>query len=275
MLPLDHNDPDERPLEPQRLARLEALLAQGLERRSAPSELSDRVRAVLSNDEAGEAERVRSIVACLDRHRTPDELRDRVVATLRPDDAELERRAARLESWLAPIPAPAELRERVQLELNTDLSVAGALRGLERQRVPHVLERLVDEEIRDDKAVAKRFVGSLPKPGAPRDLDLAARLAAEEARRSNATHGVVLTGPWRRVIAAAALLLATGSIAWVVIDSDGVEPIERPSFRLQGRQVASINEFHPMARGLAEGLGVVGADDTLSGESPTTDGGGR
>jgi hypothetical protein len=86
---------------------------------------------------------------------------------------------------------------------------------------------------------------------------------------------VVLTGPWRRVIAAAALLLATGSIAWVVIDSDGVEPIERPSFRLQGRQVASINEFHPMARGLAEGLGVVGADDTLSGESPTTDGGGR
>ncbi|QDU83011.1 hypothetical protein Pla163_01070 [Planctomycetes bacterium Pla163] len=272
---LDHNDPDERPLEPQRLARLEALLAQGLERRHVPSELSDRVRSMLSSDEAGEAERVRSIVAHLDRHHAPAELRDRVAATLRSDDAELERRAARLESWLAPIAAPDELRERVQLELNTELSVASALRGLERQRAPHVLERLVDEEIRDDKAVAKRFVGSLPKPGAPRDLDLVARLAAEDARRSNASPGVVLTGPWRRAIAAAVLLLATGSIAWVVIDGDGTEPIERPAFRLQGRQVASIDEFHPMARGLAEGLGVLDGNGTLSDESRTTDGGGR
>lgn len=272
---------DDRPLEPQRLQRLEALLA-GLERVDAPDALRPRVEAALGDGDEAAASRVAATLVRLDAHSAPDALRARVERSLAADDDELERRAAARLEGLEALAAPDALRERVQLELSTDAPVSQLISDLERQRVPAVLERLVAEEMVDEKAVTRRFVGSLPKPGAP-----------DELRSTVATRGAgrVLQGRFApasvRAAAAAVLLIGTGVVLWTSGPNEA-RP-ERPSFRLEHRVAGSVDALggglasqFALALGVpasdavrAAGSGDAAADSDSTDGAPTTDGGGR
>jgi|GEM_PF-5979450 len=268
---------DDRPLEPARLGRLEALLA-GLERVDAPAALRLRLESALGDDDAAAASRVTTALARLDARRAPEHLRTRVERTLAPDEDELARRAAAGLDGLAPLTAPDALRERVRLELSTATPVARLVGDLERQRVPAVLERLVAEEAVDEKAVARRFVGSLPKPGAPEVLRTAEpRVAGGRVLRGG-------FGGATRFAAAAALLLGAGVVLWTSASS-APRP-DRPSFRLEHRVVDSVDALGSgLAAELAVALGLPageperatdgGTGSGSTSDRSTTDGGGR
>jgi hypothetical protein len=216
--------PGDEPLAPERLVRLEAALA-GLDRRSAPRILKERVARVLAADEAELAERAEA--AC---------------------------------GVLEPLRAPPELRERVVLELGNDVPIARLVRGLSRQSAPHVLRRLVAEELADDRAAVARAMRGLPRlvsPAHGRAAEVLADVRAETELRAARRFGALgeLRGPraWR-LAAAAVVLLAVGAATLQRLAPEDQQRPERPAFRFQRTYANSPEELSPMARGMLLGM---------------------
>jgi hypothetical protein len=205
--PSDETTGDE-PLAPERLARLEAALA-GLERRRAPVELKSRVVDIL-------------------------------VAA----DAELERRATSSLAMLGALATPPELRERVALELSTEAPIGRMVSGLERARVPHVLRRLVEEEIALEHAPVERFLRGLPRLAAPAHEGTQSPSFTEHHSRSR----------FLRLAAAAVVLIAVGAVTLQFAEDEPARRRDRPAFRLERTYANSLEEFSPMARGFAVGM---------------------
>ncbi|NOT28850.1 MAG: hypothetical protein HOP15_00215 [Planctomycetes bacterium] len=116
---------------------------------------------------------------------------------------------------------------------------AWAVRALEVQSAPDVLERLVSEELAaPERHLAERFPGSLERVAAP--LALEQRLGSA-ARRST------LVRLARPLVA----LAAAGLVVWFAIGR-GSEPRSR---RFQVLHAVAFEDLDPMARSLAESLG--------------------
>lgn len=212
--------PGDEPLAPERLVRLEAALA-GLDRRRAPRLLKERVARVLAADEAELAERAQASCGVLE-----------------------------------PLRAPPELRERVALELGNDLPVARLVRGLSRQSAPHVLRRLVAEELADDRAVVERAMRGLPRlvsPARGRAAEVLAEIELGDARRRASFGNLVGPRAWRLAAAAVVLVVVGAATLQRLAPTDPQRP-ERPAFRFQRTYANGPEELSPMARGMLLGM---------------------
>jgi hypothetical protein len=194
--------------------------------------------------------RLETALAGLGRRRAPTALKARVADALAAPDSELEHRAAASFALLEPLAAPAELRERVALELSTEAPIARLLGGLERARAPHVLRRLVDEDVALEHAPVERFLRGLPRLAAPAREEFVLPSVREGAVRSR----------YLRLAAAAVVLLAVGAVTFQLVEDDPAQRRDRPAFRLERTYAGNLDELSPMARGLALGL----AGDTFT-----------
>jgi len=183
-----------------------------LTRLTAPAALE---RAVARELEGDRSERLGRALQSLVRRGAPPELDERVAAWIGRADA-----------------ADSEQRQEQR---------AGALRALDVQRAPDVLERLLREELEHpEQQQAERFTGSLPRLSAP--AALAERLSASVRRRAL----------MRLVTAPLAALAAAGLILWIALRT-GVD--ERGPYRFQVVHASTLEPLDPTARALAESLG--------------------
>lgn len=189
-------------------------------------------------------ERLGAALATLTRLTAPAALERRVARELAGDRSEplaralqsLVRRGAppvldeRVAAWIGRAPEGVDPAQR-----------AGALRALDVQRAPDVLERLLREELEQpERQQAERFTGSLPRLAAP--AALAERLASRVRRRALVR---LLAGPL-------AALTAAGLVLWIALRA-GVD--ERRPYRFQVVHASTLEPLDPTARALAESLG--------------------
>ncbi|HEX6884617.1 MAG TPA: hypothetical protein VF530_14680 [Planctomycetota bacterium] len=193
-------------------------------------------------------ERLGSALGALTRLTAPAALEQAVARELGGD------RAARLGRALQSLVrrgAPPVLDERVSAWIGrvADAEVseqrheqqAGALRALDVQRAPDVLERLLREELEHpEQQQVERFTGSLPRLPAP--AALAERLSTSVRRRALVR---LLAGPL-------AALTAASLIVWIALRT-GVD--ERRPYRFQVVHATTLEPLDPTARALAESLG--------------------
>ena len=214
---------------------------------------------------AERARQVNGLLVSLERHPAPSALDGLLAEALDLGAVGQEP----LLRGLEPQAAPAELEQR----LAADLAEAGrdplthALSTLERAPVPTVLDRLVDEELRDPAADTRRFSRSLFRFEGPRSL--ADRIDHE------------LREPARRRVG---LRLSLGSLAAAALLAVGLIPLldrseERLELSFEVVEVTGLDQLDPFARSLVEGLagGKVNVvrPNTDLGDGPLTDGGGR
>jgi hypothetical protein len=161
-------------------------------------------------------------------------------------------RIERMLSSLVRLGAPAELDERLleefapraanALEEQRGREKARALRALDVQPAPPVLERLVEEELRAPEAHrSARFPGDLERLSAPADLEQGLRLSVR--RRALA----------RLLLAPLATLTAAGLVLWLSVRSGREEPRHAYSFEVV--HARDLDGLDPLARALAESLG--------------------
>lgn len=192
-------------------------------------------------------ERLIGVLSNLERRSVPEELDARLTLELAGDRSGRLRRL--LESLVRP-GAPAALDARVAEQLR-DIARPGdvesgsrkaeAIRALDVQSVPDVLERLVAEELAaPERHRAERFTGSLPRVPVPEELQ---RLVRVDVR-----HHALL-----RLVLVPALALAAACLAvWIAVRGDGAE---RHEYRFQVVRSASLDGIDPQALALAESLG--------------------
>ncbi len=188
----------------------------------------------------------------LERQRAP-------VALSRAVELELTgsstRRIERVLGSLLRFGAPAQLEERLRQVLGSGPSErdeehgqrkASVLSALDVQPAPHVLERLVDEELRAPEVhTVERVAGDLERLQAPAKLE--SRLRSRMRRSAVAR---LLAGPL-------ATLAAASLIVWLAIRQTEEPGHERP-FRVI--HASSLDELEPLARSLVETLsGGIGA----------------
>lgn len=161
-------------------------------------------------------------------------------------------RVERLLSSLVRLGAPAELVERLLDEFapraanpreeERGREKARALRALDVQAAPQVLERLVEEELRSPAAQrSARFPGDLERLSAPSDLEHGLRLRVR--RRALA----------RLLVAPLATLAAAGLVLWLSVRSGREE--QRRAYSFEVVQARDLEGLDPLARALAESLG--------------------
>jgi hypothetical protein len=190
--------------------------------------------------------RVRSAFTDLGRLAAPVELDERVALELGGDRSHRQRRM--LES-LVRRGAPRQLDERIAEILARASGVeaeergarkAEALRTLDVQRAPAVLERLLNEELAaPEKARAERFsdLERLPAPDV-----LAERIGGLVRRRA-----------WLRLwIAPLSAVSAAALVVWIAL-RPGTPEVR--AYRFQVAHAATLDDLDPMARALAESLG--------------------
>jgi len=177
----------------------------------------------LARELAGERDsRLVRALTSLVRHGAPSALDELVAEDI-----------ARLASGAASrVPAGDEARGERQ---------AQAVRALDVYTAPHVLERLLDEELRAPEAArAERFTGNLERLSAP--------LALDRRLRSQARHKA-----FRRLILAPVLTLTAAGVAlWFLIR--GEERV-RPQYSFEVVHATSVEDLDPMARQIAQILG--------------------
>lgn len=187
----------------------------------------------------------RAALSSLARLAAPAELEERLVLELA---GVRSHRLERVLGSLVRLGAPSTLDERVAAELahagagdeERGRSQAQAVRALEVQPAPDVLERLVNEELGDPaRHRAERFPGSLERQHAP--AVLAHRLSVSVRRRALV----------RLVLGPLATLAAAGMVVWFAVGHVGESP--RRPFRVI--EASSLDDLDPMARALAESLG--------------------
>lgn len=205
----------------------QARALQGLERMRAPLELAGLVVATFH--EGQRQDRAVAALGALGRKPAPDEL-DRAVLHAHGvfDASELDGDGTGVETDAADGSARAD--------------DAGRLHA------PHVLDRLVDEELREpSKALVRRFAGRLPRLTAPSELDArVARMLATGARAPRSTRGPLLR--------AAALLVVFGAGAGVLFWFGGRESKAAELIAVRIERVHSPAELGPEARALLGGL---------------------
>jgi len=180
-----------------------------LARHEAPAELAEAVTLELSGERTG---RLRRALQSLVRRGAPALLDERVAAWIgRPQDA--ERSARRAE----------------------------ALRALDVQQAPWVLERLLREELEEpERQRVERFSGTLPRLSAPPAL--AERIGSSVRKRAILR---LVGGPLTA-------LTAAGLIVWLTLRGGVSEP---RAYRFQVLHPATLEQLDPTARALAESLG--------------------
>lgn len=178
--------------------------------------------------------RLYDALASLPRHSAPAELDGLVVAATQAGQRQ-ERALAHLRVMLRH-EAPAGLESRLAAEPRLTLG-SGA-----RLSAPAVLDRLVDEELRDPaKAMARRYVSRLERLGPP--ASLRERVAHMLQRPGGNRRG------WRAWAVAALLLVVAGGWTWRQL---GREPAPAtPGFTIE--YVDDLNQLDPMARQLLFG----------------------
>jgi hypothetical protein len=184
---------------------------------------------------ARRARQIRVSLSQLPRVEAPRELDGLVVAATQTGFQQ-ERAVAALSS-LARLPAPEELPAKLDRRALEEPTV--------RPRAPAVLDRLVDEDLRDaSAAMARRFAGRLDRRRAPPAL----RERVEESAFS-----VLRTETNRRnVVGAAALVLLLASGGWWL--RRHAAPAESADFGFEVRYEAGFGGLDPMARNLLGGL---------------------
>lgn len=153
---------------------------------------------------------------------------------------------ARLVEGILELPrlaAPQELEGRIEREIAERSDLGRTLDGLHRHKAPSVLDRLVDEELRDPAAVTRRMAGSLPRQRGPRDLgERVAQSVASVQRRS-----------FRRIP------LVVGSMAAAVVIAFSVPKVMGAESKPEGQRfqmvsVDSLRGLDPLAQDLLSGL---------------------
>lgn len=193
------------------------------------------------------AERLYAELGSLSRMQAPPELEARVAEELTGNRS---RRLERILGSTVRHGAPAELDARVDALLARRKAVgdeargshkARAIRALDVHPAPEVLERLLDEELRDpSRHLAERFPGGLERLRAP--------LALEERLRSSLSRRTLS----RLVLGPLATLAAAALIVWItLLRGDSAEH----RYRFEVIQAASLDELDPLARAFAESLG--------------------
>lgn len=159
-------------------------------------------------------------------------------------EAELAAPLQRALAGLAVQPAPSELDRRLAQDLEGSPVLRRTVGRLERVSAPSVLERLVDEELRDPAAVTRRMAGSLPRQSGPGQLasNVEHALGEGPARRTR-----ILPLRWSGGVSAAALLILAGT--WLAGDRGAdVTP------RLMIVEVQSLESLDPLAADLLAGM---------------------
>jgi len=190
--------------------------------------------------------RAAEALAALERRAAPLELDGRVVASFQAGVR--QDRVVRALTELGPLetPADAELDARVEFAVrHPELEL-----GRTSSKAPHVLERLVAEELADPAAArARRFVGSLRRFEAPAELelgvarDLAAGPSPDPARGQG-------SGRRRVLVAAAALVLAALLGPW-----RAPELAPRRHLRLEAARLGDLDALGSYPRSWIAGLG--------------------
>jgi len=182
----------------------------GLARLPAPEALSARVNEEL----LGKGVRLARILESLSRHGAPSELDARVQGILGSFDPETE-----------------------ALDEGGKSRAVGAL---DLVPAPHVLERLVDEELREpERHRVERFSRSLPRLRAPDELGERIRMGARRQALS------------RLVYAPALALAAALLVVWVAVRR---VPDTPRTYRFEVERRASLEGIEPRALALAESL---------------------
>lgn len=193
------------------------------------------------------AERLYAELGSLTRMPAPAELEARAAEELSGDHS---RRLARLLGSMVRRGAPAALDGRMSALLARRNAIgdeargshkAQALRALDVHPAPGVLDRLLEEELRDpERQRVERFSGGLERMKAP--LALEERLRTSLSRRA-------LT---RIVLGPLATLAAAALVVWIALLRE--DSPTRP-YRFQVIQASSLEGLDPMARAFAESLG--------------------
>lgn len=194
----------------------------------------------------GSLERLRATLTSLPRFEAPTPLAEAVACELGGD------RSARLSRALESLVrrgAPALLDERVAAWIGRaedakdperSAQRAGALRALDVQRAPAVLDRLLREELEaPERQRVERFSGSLARLEAPQAL--AERLAASVRRRALV----------RLVVGPLTALAAAGLVVWFTLRGAA----ELPAYRFEVIHATTLEDLDPTARVLVESLG--------------------
>jgi hypothetical protein len=167
----------------------------------------------------------------LPRRPAPQELDGLVVAALQAGHRQ-DRAVGGLRG-LSRLPVPAELAGRA-----LDVQPRDA-------RAPAVLDRLVDEDLRDQTAaMARRFAGRLERRPAPRVLRDRLEHFAPAPLRSTRIRRILLAA------AGVTLLLAAGGV-WLLVRGAGQGGPDRD---FEVRYESSLDALDPMARSLLAGL---------------------
>ena len=202
---------------------------------------------------AARAARAAAALAGLERRAAPPELDGLVVASFQAGAR--QDRAVRALAELAPLEAPAQADAAVAARVEFAARHPEVELGNPRLHAPHVLERLVAEELADPAAGrARRFVGSLPRLHAPEDLaqgvhrDLAAGTVPAALRRRRPARLLTLS------LAAAALALVTLLGPW---SAPWRAPAEAPRhhLRLEAASLGDLEALGSYPRGWIAGLG--------------------
>jgi len=212
---------------------------------------------------AQRARQVSGLLSSLERHPAPAEL-DEVLA------GAIETGAAGQEPLLRGLErhrAPAELEAALALDLAHEPGPTTLVEALVRRSAPDVLDRLVDEELRDPAADTRRHVRGLFRLEGPRALtdrvDRELRVPVPVRRRMGQALGGL----------AAAAVLAVSLVPLI----GGTEEV--PRLRFEVVQVTDLGQLDPIARSLVEGLAGGRVNDVQPSTDPAggsmTDGGGR
>ena len=185
----------------------------------APEELDAKVEHAIEHPPADE--RVEEILAALPRKPAPQELEQRLVESMKRD---------------------SERRREQRVQTGEDRTVQ-SVRTLDIEPVPHVLERLVDEEIGAPAAHrADRMAGNLEPQHAPEALT---RRVARQLARQDLPRIAKLVG------APAAALLAACLLLWIALRGGGEEA---PGYSFEIVRAQDTSALNPVARQVADAL---------------------
>jgi len=218
---------------------LSAMLETAPERPAAASALGAHFASCESCRQAFERMcRIRPALANLARLSAPAALDGLVVAATQAGQRQ-ERALAHLRTALAP----RKGRQEVPAGLDPFLGAAGSalLSGVGRVAAPAVLERLVEEELRDpQQALMRRYVSRLRRIDAPASLRTRVQQVLRAPRRSMG----------RRAVLAGAALVVLCAAMWGWWSLEHVKP--RPKFQVVF--VDDLNQLDPLALGMLAGL---------------------